>query len=273
MARKNKHQALHLTQIHIRACLQKTTYNSRYIAEQEGVRFGLTAYKCPNCSAFHLASRTRPIRQESYCMLKRITQLTIIAFLVCSLPIPVEARSSSSSSPSSSTRSSSPSSSSSFKSAPPSSSRDSTSYSRSNSSSAQKSAPNSSSSSNSSSTFGSSYNSSYSSRPVEKPAQAVTKTKPSTTATTYLPSYTLPITNTTGKTETRYVTIFSESGNRTVPVIVPFGYTAPIVLPSTYYPTTTVATDGSSILGSIFGAIFVVFICVFFIILVRSIFF
>lgn len=242
MAKKHrsKYQQFKTTQIHIRSCLQKTTYSSRFVAEQEGSKYGLTAYKCPDCSAFHLTSKPKLIHPEPYCMLKRLTQLTIIGFLLCSLPMPVEARSSSSSSSSSSRSSSS----SSFKSSP-STSSSSTSYSRSSSSTAQTKPTTSSSSSNSSSTFGSSYNSSYSSRPVEiKPSQAVTKTKPSVT-TTYLPEYRLP--NTTGRTETRYVTIFSDSGTRTVPVVVPFGHTQPIVLPQSYYPNTSVVVGEWSI--------------------------
>lgn len=266
MARtKNKHQLLRTTQIHIRSCLQKTTYNSRYTAEQEGARFGLTAYKCPNCSAFHLTSKPKPIHQEPYCMLKRLTQLTIVGFLLCSLPIPVEARSSSSSSSGKSSSSSS-----SFKSAPSSSSKSSTSYSRSSSSSSQTKPATSSSSSNSSSTFGSSYNSSYSSRPVEKSVTATTKTKPST-PTTYLPEYRLPNTS-GGRTETRYVTIFSDGGNRTVPVVVPFGYTAPIVLPNTYYPTNTVVAE-NSVVGNILGVFFLCFFSLIMFIIIRSIFF
>lgn len=189
-------------------------------------------------------------------MLKRLTQLTIIGFLLCSLPMPVEARSSSSSS-SSSSRSSSPSrsssSSSSFKSTPSTSS-----YSRS-SSTAQTKPSTSSSSSNSQSTFGSSFNSSYSSRPVTKPAQAVTTEKPKT-PTTYLPEY--KVANPTGgRTETKYVTIFSDSGTRTVPVVVPFGYTQPIVLPQTYYPaTTTVVTGEWSIWGVIVSTLSFLFV-------------
>ncbi len=264
MARtKSKYQALKATQIHIRSCLQKTSYQSRYIAEQEGTKYGLTAYKCPNCSAFHLTSKPKSIRQKPYCMLKRLTQLTIIGFLLCSLPMPVEARSSSSSS------STSKSSSSSFKSTP-SSTSSSTSYSRSSSTPTQTKSTTSSSSSNSSSTFGTSFNSSYSSRPVQtKPAQAVTTTKPSVT-TTYMPEY--RIGNTTGRTETRYVTIFSETGNRTVPVVVPFGYTAPIILPNSYYPTTTVVTD-NFVVGNIIGVIFVLFFSFIVFITIRSIFF
>lgn len=188
-------------------------------------------------------------------MLNKIAQLTIIGFLLCSLPMPVEARSSSSSS--SSSKSSSPSSSSSFKSSP-----STTSYSRSQSSAAQTKSTTSSSSSNSQSTFGSSFNSSYSSRPVvTKPAQAVTTEKPKT-PTTYMPEYRLP--NTTGKTETRYVTIFSETGTRTVPVIVPFGYTQQIVLPNTYYPATTTVVAGEwsiwNTIGSVLTFVFIAFV-------------
>lgn len=93
---------------------------------------------------------------------------------------------------------------------------------------------------------------------MTKPAQAVTTEKPKT-PTTYLPEYKLP--NTTGKTETRYVTIFSDSGTRTVPVVVPFGYTQPIVLPQTYYPaTTTVVTGEWSIWGVIVNILSFLFV-------------
>jgi cobalamin biosynthesis Mg chelatase CobN len=195
-------------------------------------------------------------------MLKRLAQLTIIGFLLCSLPMPVEARSSSSSSSSSSSKSSSPSSSSSSSSFRSSPSTTSSSYSRSSSTSTQTKPSTSSSSSNSSSAFGSSFNSSYSSRPVTKPAQAVTTEKPKT-PTTYMPEY--KVANPTGgKTETKYVTIFSDSGTRTVPVIVPFGYTQQIVLPNTYYPanTTVVASEWSvwTLVGRIIGFLFIVFV-------------
>jgi hypothetical protein len=59
-----------------------------------------------------------------------------------------------------------------------------------------------------------------------------------------------------GKTETRYVTIFSDSGTRTVPVVVPFGYTQPIVLPQTYYPATTTVVTGEWSIWNTIGQIF-----------------
>ena len=99
---------------------------------------------------------------------------------------------------------------------------------------------------------------------MTKPAQAVTTEKPKT-PTTYLPEYKLP--NTTGKTETRYVTIFSDSGStRTVPVVVPFGYTQPIVLPQTYYPATTVTQEGSWV-----GTFLAIFIGLFFFVVISVI--
>jgi len=101
--------------------------------------------------------------------------------------------------------------------------------------------------------------------------QTVTNTKPSI-PTTYLPEYKLPVTNTTGKTETRYITILSETGNRTVPVVVPFGYTQPIVLPNTYYPATTVVED-NSVVGNIIGIFFLFFFGLIVFTIIRSIFF
>ena len=197
-------------------------------------------------------------------MLKRLTQLTIIGFLLCSLPMPVEARSSSSSSSSRSSPSSS-----SSKSASPSSSSKSTSFSTGTSRSSSN--PSSQSSSKPTTSYSNStspssiFNASYSSRSTTptKVVETVTTKKPSSGTILQTP-YTVPAPANT-KTETRYQTVFRDSGTVTIPIIVPVGYPqTPVVLPTTYYPATTVVTDGEwtiwGVIWNILSTCFVIFV-------------
>lgn len=88
--------------------------------------------------------------------------------------------------------------------------------------------------------------------------------------------YTVPAPANT-KTETRYQTVFRDSGTVTVPIIVPVGYPqTPVVLPANYYPApavNTVVTNGEwtiwGVIWNTFSVVFVIFVILVIIVGVR----